>query len=622
MRPFLAWLRKATKNTLAPTRRPSRTRLAVEALEDRVVLSPFVVINNFDSGPGSLRQAMLDANANQGHVTIDFKIPTTLGNPVSIWVSTPLPPIKFDSVVLDGTTENGYAGKPLVWLEAPYRNTAAGLTISRASNCDIKGLAISAGNGAGICIDGGSDNVVESDWLGFASGRALYPNKDGVDLINNASQNRIGGTTAAARNVISGNLRDGILIDSYCHFNVVEGDYIGTDPTGATSLGNQRHGVTVNGTNNQIGGSISGTRNVISGNFLYGVEIFGAGTVVQGNLIGTDVTGSKVLGNAAGGVQTGWFNVSGVVIGGASSVSNGKLAGAGNVISGNGNGVVLHEANQVLVQGNFIGTDLTGTHPLGNQEDGILIDGGSNNLIGGGSPGLGNVVAANGWNGVDISSFGIGNYACFVNHVQGNWIGTNKTGTAKLGNQRNGVLIISDPLATNISFDNEIGGSTPFLNSSAPRGPVPAGVGNTIAFNALDGVKVEGSQVVHTPIRGNSIYGNGGLGIELQNQPLYTPVLVYAQSQSGQVIFFIRDPTGVAPLVIDFYASSPSDSSSGHAQGRRYLGSRVVVNPTPLIGSNKFSFYATNFAKGDIITATATDSWGNTTEFSTGVTAW
>jgi hypothetical protein len=163
--------------------------------------------------------------------------------------------------------------------------------------------------------------------------------------------------------------------------------------------------------NNTIGSSIAGAGNVISGNKGAGVHIIGSGSsanVVQGNYIGTEVTGTVALGNSKSGVliQSG---ASGNTIGGASAVdpSTGRLSGAGNLISGNLNsGIQMEQATGNVVQGNFIGTDVTGEIALGNDPtnhfDMIdVLEGASNNTIGGASgldangnlSGLGNLIS-------------------------------------------------------------------------------------------------------------------------------------------------------------------------------------------------------------------------------------
>src|SRR5262249_15365993 len=212
-----------------------------------------------------------------------------------------------------------------------------------------------------------------------------------------ASNNIVGGTAPGARNIISGNVSSGVRIRSNASGNFVQGNYIGTDVTGTRALGNG-YGVDINGSSsdntgsNIIGGTIAGTRNIISGNSVDGIIIGDGntiGNVVQGNYIGTDVTGNVALGNGQNGVESAHLS-SGTLIGGT-------VTGAGNVISGNGaNGVLLTGITTGdLIQGNYIGTNATGTAILGNTRTGVLLgsSAASGNTIGGTNPGARNVIA-------------------------------------------------------------------------------------------------------------------------------------------------------------------------------------------------------------------------------------
>ena len=182
---------------------------------------------------------------------------------------------------------------------------------------------------------------------------------------------------------------------------MVQGNYIGTDVTGTSALGNSTNGVDVaGGLTNTIGGTVAAARNVISGNKFSGVFLHdnAAGNLVQGNYIGTNLKGTTALGNTLDGIQL--ENAPNNVIGGST-------AGMGNVISGNrrhGISLVDEDAKGNLVQGNSIGTDVTGTAGLGNMFDGINCMNAPNNVIGGSTPGTGNVIAFNGGNGVTVGT--------------------------------------------------------------------------------------------------------------------------------------------------------------------------------------------------------------------------
>ena len=155
-----------------------------------------------------------------------------------------------------------------------------------------------------------------------------------MELLSGATANTVGGTSAGAGNLIAGNTEEGLGISSATN-NVVVGNLIGINASGTVALGNGWFGVAIYGpaTGNIIGGTIAAARNVISGNALGGVHITLAGATgntVEGNYIGTDITGTLALPNADGVViDTG---ASGNTIGGTTTLPG---TGAGNLISGN-----------------------------------------------------------------------------------------------------------------------------------------------------------------------------------------------------------------------------------------------------------------------------------------------
>lgn len=260
-------------------------------------------------------------------------------------------------------------------------------------------------NGIRINDAGSTGNVVQGNFIGTkGSGTGDFGNSQaGVLIDGGAAGNTIGGTASGAGNVISGNDLDGVSLSSAGSGNSVLGNRIGTDRGGTFAIGNSFHGVRVVATSGAVvGGTAVSARNVISGNGGDGVRIVTASnTQVLGNYVGTDVTGTLDLGNAGEGVRVN--AASGNTIGGTP-------AGAGNVISGNGeNGVLLDAgASGNLVQGNRIGADAAGTAALGNSKNGVKIDAAPNNTVGGTAAGAGNTIAFNGDDGVAVGS-GTGN---------------------------------------------------------------------------------------------------------------------------------------------------------------------------------------------------------------------
>lgn len=215
---------------------------------------------------------------------------------------------------------------------------------------------------------------------------------------------------------------------------------------------------------------------------------------MQGNFIGTDVTGTKALGNGGGDgvqIQNGNFNGPGVGV-----TIGGALAGEGNVISNNRVGIFILRGSENVIQGNRIGTDVTGTLDFGNSLDGIVVAS-SRNLIGGAAPGAGNLVSGNNRAGIRIDTVRAGE-----NVIRGNRIGTQADGTSPLGNGADGIVaadFLSNTTGTGL-FDNLIGG-------------LGSGDGNVITFNAGPGVNVLAAR--RLGILSNSIFSNGKLGIDL-----------------------------------------------------------------------------------------------------------
>ena len=357
-----------------------------------------------------------------------------------------------------GTTTVDSYGKPLgngVGVEIDASSNTIGGTTSNSRN-------VISGNGTGVEIygPGTSGNVVEGDYIGTddtgttttdANGNSLGNSMYGVWIDNGPSDNTVGGTIAGSGDVISGNGIGVALVgmpssnfDAIPSGNLVVGNRIGTDFSGTTAydsrgnpLGNTEGLFISWAMNNTIGGAASGSGNVISGNSGAGIEIAGretTGNVVEGNFIGTDATGSTVfdsrgnrLGNGGDGIQI--SNLEGSSA--SDNTIGGTASGAGNVISGNAEGVEIDGAQTTgnVLLGNWIGTNYGGTSavdsnskPLGNTDNGVLIDGADANTIGGTASGGGNVISGNTNQGVEIEDGATGNV------LEGNKIGTNAAG--------------------------------------------------------------------------------------------------------------------------------------------------------------------------------------------------
>jgi len=439
----------------------------LEALENRLLYATFTVTTAVDSGAGSLRQAILSANATPGADTVAFKIGTGLQ---TIAPLTALPAVN-DPLTLDATTQPGYAGKPLIQLTGsrlPIGNTTSGLIVTAGAST-VRGLVINRFGGNGVMLMNNGGNTIAGCFIGTdATGAAAAPN-GGQGVFVQSPGNVIGGSGAAARNVISGNAKSGIqLYTTAASGNSVRGNYIGTNAAGTAAVANGKCGVSVGSPNNTIGGPTAGWRNVISGNGADGVIIAGTGATkntVIGNYIGTDAAGSARLGNVLYGVEISQPN----------NTVGGTLSALRNVISGNvKSGVVLYlstaSGNKVI--GNFIGTDATGRRDLGNGARGVDVTyGASDNFVGGSTAGSGNVISGN-------DAGGVGSYnASPRNSITGNFIGTDLSGLVPLANAKTAVSL-SGGLSTIVR-----GNTICYVGTIAVQSGSTSG--NTITSNVL-----------------------------------------------------------------------------------------------------------------------------------------
>ncbi|HEV8483244.1 MAG TPA: BACON domain-containing carbohydrate-binding protein [Blastocatellia bacterium] len=357
----------------------------------------FTVTNTLDSGAGSLRQAIIDSNNNSGADTISFAIGS---GPQTISPTTDLPPVN-DPVTIDATTQPGFAGTPLITLNGALTGSGIGLKIG-AGSTTVRGLVINNCSLTAVeFILNGGDHL-EGCYLGTDSaGSAAAPNFDGIKVFS-TSNNVVGGTTVAARNVISGNSDGGVDISGVTLLgNTVQGNFIGTNAAGTASLPNVNDGVYVNAKLSKIGGTTTSARNIISGNSGNGVLILNdntvTGTLIQGNYIGLDATGTVAVPNALSGVRI--RNTSNHTVGGA-------LMGGANLIQGNtGSGVYISDAD---ASGNLVHGNIIGSLGLGNGGKGVRIDLSSNNQVGGTLAYTTNIIWYSGEDGISVTG-SIGN---------------------------------------------------------------------------------------------------------------------------------------------------------------------------------------------------------------------
>lgn len=454
----------------------------------------------------TLRQAIQLANLNPGPDQIHFNIPPNPHTPTvqTITPQSALPTIT-DPVLIDGYTQPGALpnSQPIgdnaalrIQLSGPPPSSIGGTT-------SFDGLTISSATAGGTVVQGLVIN-------GFFNGINVLGGGSGIEI---------------------------------------RGNFIGTDPTGTLGPGNMNHGVQVSlsPTNVVIGGTSPSDRNLISGNSTAGVLVSKTTNVlVAGNLIGTDRTGTKAIGNRYG-----------VFVSQLSSevTVGGPTVGARNVISGNASSNVLISdatATNNVVAGNFIGTDLNGNAALGNGADGVFITfGASNNTVGGATAAEGNTIAFN-------------NRGVLVDSGTGN-------------------AILSNSIFSNSGLGIDLGG---------------------------DGVTPNNSSAASNGFRPNN----------LQNFPVLSGVTSYATSTTTftTLIEGTLTSTPNADFRIQFFAS-PAADPSGFGEGQQYLGETFVT--TDQAGSASFTAtFSVAVSLDWVVTATATaNATGDTSEFSRAV---
>ncbi len=641
---------------VAPRAPGSQAGLAESAPQR--INATFTVTTPADNVPGSLRTAITSANASPGLDLITFAIGS---GSVSLTPGSQLPDI-VDPVVIDGTTQPGFAGVPIVELAGTSAGpNAIGLVI-KAGNSTVRGLIINrwlttGSGGFGIVLDVLGNNAIEGCWIGLgADGTTAQPNAvNGIAIFNGSINNRIGGTTATQRNVLSGNTSSGIQIGTgNGGFNTIQGNWIGLNGLGTAVLANGGNGIFLNASDNTIGGTVPGARNVISGNALPGIFIGFAcqRTLVVGNYIGTDPSGTLDWGNQQNGVnldQASNNKIGDGTFAGRNVISGNEFPGvylfgpgtgnsvqgnficttaAGNVGLGDGTGIVLNNvtnsmiggttlaarnlvsgspsftgiavingASQNTITGNYVGTDSTGTAALPMLK-GILINNSPNNTIGN-TLGAGNVVSGNVQYGVEIRGA-----AATGNMIYGNRIGTNPSGTGAVGNLLDGIVLNSS--SAEVKFDN------------------------VIAFNGRAGVfDSTGSKYV---IEGNSIFQNGQFGIDNFPRGLTINDILDADTGANDLQNFpILDSVRVTPSelrILGKLNSRPNRSyrlvfydnqtcgTAHFGEGRSLRASADVT--TDATGKVQFAVITpAAFAPPNYITATATDILdGSTSEFS------
>ncbi len=521
----------------------------------------FTVVTTADGSRGSLRDAISRANATPGLDTVVFDIPTTdpgYNSTTGAWTITTRSQLTItEALVLDGYTQPGAQQntnpvgqglntvlKIVLHFETPLAN--AGLSV--AGNCTIRGLVFNGAVATDLLSLSDGTNQVEGNFFGtdaaghegtlnFANANASYAIETGT------SSTTVGGLFPRQRNLFAGRTLIAVGNPKNC---TIQGNLFGTTSAGDASQPLKM--ALLLGAGNQIGGTVAGAGNV----FVSSAELF---TIdCEADVPNTQGAGSNVI------------------------------------------------------EGNFIGTDVTGENALGAAAGGIFL--GSNfNRVGGSGFRQGNVISGNSIGGIRIG----GQH----NMVRGNRIGLQANADDSLGNGY-GILVVGDFFHS--ASGNQIGGT----NDDE---------GNVIAGNSGIGVVLPGPGTSglfpgQAAILGNTIYDNGGLGIDLgddgvtpndpdpqvgpnsyQNYPELTSALFF----NGKVkVNGSLQSAANGTYRVEFFADYAADSS-GFGEGRFFLGSESVT--TDANGAGTFSALLIYPRGTGVVSATATDANGNTSEF-------
>jgi hypothetical protein len=464
-------------------------------------------------------------------------------------------------------------------------------------------------------------NRIVGNYVGSnAAGTAPLGNKLGIGLARGARQNIIGSATAP--NLVSGNLIGIQLQDSGTMSNTIAGNRIGTDQAGLAPLGNET-GIFlwINAHHNRIGTPATG--NLLSGNSVVGLALQdgAAHNQIQGNKIGTDLTGLGRLPNMWGILVQDGGRLEGPP---THNLIGGPANGEGNLISGNREaGIQLQDqgASHNTILGNIIGLDINGTGPISNTMGVVIGFGADGNTVGGQIPGAGNLIGGNREVGVNLQNAGTANNQIFGNTINGT--GGQLVGVGLVDGARNNIIggdPLSGPAANHISGQSMAG---LHLHGSNTRSNVVQG--NTISANLRYGVHLEGGAAANTIGISNTITNNGSRGVAISGNTLQNTISRnWIYGNGGLPIDYLNIPEPIALIEI-FHTPAPFVVSGTICSG---CVAEIYGNPTPALNGTcylgrttaddqgHFSFTTAPPAPGCANPAlTATDKQGTTSEF-------
>jgi len=509
-------------------------------------------------------------------------------------------------IVLNGTgTRNNYIKGNFIGADIsgvlPLSNYA-GITITSNANHNFiggTGMAerniISGNYEMGVYIESSDSNLLVNNFFGpDSTGLAAFKisndtllQSNGIEFNTVSKNNTLGGYTAAERNVISGNRVYGMVYYGNCSYNPVIGNYIGVDATGNNALPNAT-GICVDGGSNHN----PILRNVLSGNYSYGIFIVTTGTyynTFSGNIVGLNAAGTDTVPNDAG-----------ILIGGGTKYNliGGSTVAERNIISGNRfGGIEIADIGTRFntIRGNYIGTDISGLLARPNLYGLSIISECSQNTVDS------NVISGNLHYGILLFENADSNI------ITRNYIGPGADSIAAIGNGTVGVVL------WNGSSHNQIGGD---------------GLGNAIAYHDSCGIAVKDNNTLYNTLSGNSLYENSLMGIdifpegpnandagdtdsgpnELMNYPVITHA-AYNASNGMTWVYGILDTETPENVIVELFVAVP-DSTVNHGEGQIYLG-RTYCD-----AAGNWMFYGPGVSDGMLLTSTATSVYGSTSEFS------
>ncbi len=568
-------------------------------------------------------------------------------------------------IVIDGTSSYGneIRGNKIGTDATAYFSIANGhgIILSSSSSNIIGGNQyiyrniISGNTGSGIILNGTGtrNNSIKGNFIGATiSGVLPLPNYAGITLKSCSNSNIIGGTTAAERNIISGNVEMGVYIEA-SDSNRIIGNYIGPDSTGLVAFTSgdsllQANGLELNTVSkcNIIGGYSAQEKNIISGNRVYGMVYYGncSNNNLIGNYIGVDVTGNNPMPNATGICVDGGSNHNKIV---------------NNILSGNlsyGIFIVTTQTYSNIMIGNIVGLNASGTDTVPN-DAGLLLGGGTKYNIIGGNDAEKNIISGNRFGGIEIADNGTS-----YNTIKGNYIGTDITGNYALpneygiglashpskniidsnlitGNRHYGILLF-EFADSNVIINNRIG----LFNNGGVTGNGVAGIvlwggasknkigginlGNTISGHDSAGIVLKDNHTRYNSISENRIFDNGFMGIDIfpfgvnqndngdvdngPNDMMNFPVIQHAAYNPHSSSFWAYgtvDTQQPEQTKVELFVAK-SDTITNHGGSLRFIGSTYCSS------DGKWVIFAENVSEGDVITTTATNGNGSTSEFS------